>query len=85
MYRYLIRVHNFECSHSNFNYFIIKNIEFAEYFKPKCKKYAVKSETPFDKQVQFDWKEKLNFTFKDGSKMLFNVGILVLSASMFKL
>lgn len=84
LYRYLVREHNLECSRSNFNYFILKNNEFAEYFKPKSKKDAIKSETPFGKQAQFDWKEKLNFTFKDGSEMLFNVGSLVLSASRFK-
>ena len=42
------------------------------------------SETPFGKQAQFDWKEKLNFTFKNGEKFMFNVGSLVLSASRFK-
>lgn len=48
-------------------------IEFAEYFKPKSKKDSVKSETPFGKQAQFDWKEKLNFTFKNDEKFIFNV------------
>ena len=84
LYRYLVREHNLNCSRSNFNYFILKNNEFAEYFKPKSKRDSIKSETPFGKQAQFDWKEKLDFTFKDGSKMLFNVGSLVLSASRFK-
>ena len=84
LYRYLVREHNLECSRSNFNYFILKNNKFAEYFKPKSKKDAIKSETPFGKQAQFDWKEKLNFTFKDGTEMVFNVGSLVLSASRFK-
>lgn len=60
------------------------NSEFAEYFKPKSKRDAIKSETPFGKQAQFDWKEKLKFSFKDGSEMLLNVGSLVLSASRFK-
>ena len=80
----MVREHNLECSRSNFNYFILKNNKFAEYFKPKSKKDAIKSETPFGKQAQFDWKEKLNFTFKDGTEMVFNVGSLVLSASRFK-
>ena len=84
LYRYLVREHNLKCSRSNFNYFILKNNKFAEYFKPKSKKDAIKSETPFGKQAQFDWKEKLNFTFKDGTEMVFNVGSLVLSASRFK-
>lgn len=84
LYRYLVREHALKCSRSNFNYFILKNNKFAEYFKPKSKKDAVKSETPFGKQAQFDWKEKLKFSFKDNSEMLLNVGSLVLSASRFK-
>ncbi|MGU9540011.1 IS21 family transposase [Clostridium tepidum] len=84
LYRYLVREHGLQCSRSNFNYFILKNNEFTEYFKSKSKKDAIKSETPFGKQAQFDWKEKLKFSFKDGSKMILNVGSLVLSASRFK-
>jgi transposase len=84
LYRYLAREHALECSRSNFNYFILNNTEFAEYFKPKSKRDAIKSETPFGKQAQFDWKEKLKFSFTDGSEMLLNVGSLVLSASRFK-
>jgi transposase len=84
LYRYLVREHNLKCSRSNFNYFILKHKKFADYFKPKSKRDSIKSETPFGKQAQFDWKEKLKFTFKDGSQMLLNVGSLVLSASRFK-
>lgn len=84
LYRYLVREHGLECSRSNFNHFILKNSKFAEYFKPKSKKDAIKSETPFGKQAQFDWKEKLKFSFKNGSEMILNVGSLVLSASRFK-
>lgn len=84
LYRYLVREHNLKCSRSNFNYYILKNKKFAEYFKPKAKRDSIKSETPFGKQAQFDWKEKLKFSFKDGSQMLLNVGSLVLSASRFK-
>jgi transposase len=85
LYRYLVREHGLECSRSNFNYFILNNDKFAEHFKPKAKKDAIKSETPFGKQAQFDWKEKLKFTFKDNSEMMLNVGSLVLSASRFKI
>lgn len=84
LYRYLVREHGLECSRSNFNYFILNNKSFAEYFKPKSKKDAIKSETPFGKQAQFDWKEKLKFSFKNGDEMILNVGSLILSASRFK-
>lgn len=84
LYRYLVREHGLECSRSNFNYFILKNSNFAEHFNLKSKKDAIKSETPFGKQAQFDWKEKLNFSFKNGDEMTLNVGSLVLSASRFK-
>lgn len=84
LYRYLVREHGLECSRSNFNYFILKNDKFSNYFKSKSTKDAIKSETPFGKQAQFDWKEKLKFTFRDNSEMILNVGSLVLSASRFK-
>jgi hypothetical protein len=63
----------------------LNNEKFAEYFRAKAKKDAIKSETPFGKQAQFDWKEKLKIFFKDGSEMVLNVGSLVLSASRFKI
>lgn len=84
LYRYLVREHGLQCSRSNFNHFILKNSKFAEYFKPKTKRDAIKSETPFGKQAQFDWKEKVKFKFKDGSETLLNIGSIVLSASRFK-
>lgn len=84
LYRYLVREKGLQCSRSDFNYYILKHKEFAEYFKPKAKKDSVKSETPFGKQAQFDWKEKLNFTFCNGENFIFDVGSLVLSASRFK-
>lgn len=64
LYRYLVREKGISCSRSNFNYYILKHEKFAEYFKPNKKKDAVKSETSFGKQAQFDWKEKLKFSFK---------------------
>lgn len=64
--------------------YILKHEKFAEYFKPNKKKDAVKSETSFGKQAQFDWKEKLKFSFKSGEEFIFNVGSLILSASRFK-
>ncbi len=45
---------------------------------------AIKSEKPFGEQAQFDWKEKINLTFKNGEKIIINVGSLILSASKFK-
>ena len=84
LYRYLVREKWLDCSRSNFNYYILKHEKFAEYFKPKKKRDAVKSETPFGKQAQFDWKEDLKFYFRNGEEFIFNVGSLILSASRFK-
>ena len=84
LYRYLVRENGLNCSRSDFNYYILKHKEFAEYFKPKKRKDAIKSETPFGKQAQFDWKEKLQFSFRNGEEFTFNVGSLILSASRFK-
>ncbi|NEU05018.1 transposase [Clostridium senegalense] len=85
LYRYLIREHGLQCSRSNFNHFILKHEKIAEYFKPKAKSDSIKSKTPFCKQAQFDWKEKINFKFKDNTTIALNVGILVLFASRFKI
>ena len=84
LYRYLVREKGLNCSRSDFNYYILKHDNFAEYFKPKKKRDAIKSETPFGKQAQFDWKEDLKFYFKNGDEFIFNVGSLILSASRFK-
>jgi len=84
LFRYLQREHGLKCTRNNFNYYILKHEEFANYFRPKGNPNSVKSETPFGKQAQFDWKEKIKFEFKNGEKVVLNVGSLVLSASRFK-
>ncbi len=84
LYRFLVREHSLKCSRSNFNYYILQKNEFSEYFKLSKKKDAVKSEKPFGKQAQFDWKEKIKFTFKDNTVVVLNVGSLILSASRYK-
>ena len=85
LYRYMVREYNINCSRSNFNYYILQNKEFSEYFKTMEKKEAIKSEKPFGKQAQFDWKEKIKFTYSNGKTEIINVGSLVLSASRFKI
>lgn len=37
LYRYLVREKGLKCSRSDFNYYILKHENFAEYFKPKKK------------------------------------------------
>lgn len=84
LFRYLQREHGLECSRSNFNHYILKNEEFASYFKPKGNSNAVRTETEFGKQAQFDWKEKVKFQFKNGEEIILNIGSLILAASRFK-
>ena len=84
LYRYLVREHGLNCSRSNFNRFILLNSKYAEYFNPKDKANAIKTETPFGKQAQFDWKENIKFYLKDGTYLIVNVGSLILSASRMK-
>ncbi len=66
LYRYLVREYGLKCSRSNFNRYILLNKQYSEYFNPKECPNAIKTETQFGKQAQFDWKEKLDFYFKDG-------------------
>lgn len=84
LFRYLQREKGLKCSRNNFNYYILRNEEFASYFKNNKKDNSVKSETPFGNQAQFDWKEKINFQFKNREKIQLNIGSIVLSASRFK-
>ncbi|WP_051533792.1 IS21 family transposase [Desulfitibacter alkalitolerans] len=84
LFRYLQREHGLKCTRNNFNYYILKNEEFAKYFKPKGNPNSVKSETPLGQQAQFDWKEKIKFQFNNGEEVVLNVGSLVLSASRLK-
>jgi len=84
LYRFLEREYGMKERLNTFNYYISNHKEFESYFKGKKVAEAIKTEKPFGEQGQFDWKEKLDFNFKDGSKMLINVGCLVLGASRFK-
>ncbi len=85
LYRYLVREKNLMCSRSNFNYYIRSIPKFAQYFNAKEKNDAIKTETPFGVQAQFDWKEKLKFYYQDGTHELINIGCLILSASRMKI
>jgi transposase len=84
LYRFLKREHNLNVAQNTFNHYILNHNDFSAYFKGKKVVESIKSEKPFGEQAQFDWKEKLKFTFKDGTVMLINVACLLLSASRFK-
>ncbi|QGU00317.1 hypothetical protein SYNTR_1723 [Candidatus Syntrophocurvum alkaliphilum] len=81
LFRYLQREHGLKCTRNNFNYYILKHEEFANYFKPKGNSNSIKTETELGKQAQFDWKEKIKFRFRNSEEIIINVGSLVLSAS----
>lgn len=85
LYRFLVREYKLDVAFNTFNYYISNHKEFKGYFKEKKSTEAVKSEKPFGEQAQFDWKEKLEFTFKDGTKTVINVACLILAASRFKI
>lgn len=85
LHRFLQREHRLNVALNTFSHYISNHTEFNSYFKGKKVVESIKSETPFGEQGQFDWKEKLDFSFKDGTKMLINVAFLVLGASRFKL
>ena len=84
LYRYLVREHNLKYSRSGFNRFILLNKNYSNYFESKDTANAIKTETKFGNQAQFDWKENLDFYFKDGTNLLINVASLILSASRMK-
>ena len=84
LYRFLKREHNLDVALNSFIHYICNHKEFSSYFKGKKVVESIKSETPFGEQGQFDWKEKLDFRFKDGSQMIINVAFLVLGTSRFK-
>jgi transposase len=84
LYRYLSREHNLSCKENTFNYFINNHQEFSKYFNHRQNSNSVKTETPFGKQAQFDWKEKINFQFSNGDKIIINVASIVFAASRMK-
>lgn len=84
LYRYLVREHGLECKQNTFSRYILKHEKFKEYFEGKVINKSIKSETPFGYQGQFDWKEDIKFTFKNGETISFDVACFVLSASRFK-
>lgn len=85
LHRFLQREYELNVALNTFSYYISNHSEFNGYFKGKKVVESIKSETPFGEQGQFDWKEKLDFAFKDGTRMLINIACLVLGASRFKL
>ncbi len=88
LWQYLKDNNGLSCSQSNFRYYIIKHPEFNNYFKNK--KASVSSpaimrfETEAGKQAQLDWKESIEFTLKDGEKIIINIFVLLLSYSRFR-
>lgn len=88
LWQYLKDNHGLECAYSTFRAYILKVPEFKAYFDEDKRiptpKGTPRFETPPGKQAQFDWKEKLKFSFKSGEEFIFNVGSLILSASRFK-
>jgi transposase len=85
LFRYLQREYGLDCKKNTFNKYILNHREFNEYFKKNKKSKSIKTETPFGKQAQFDWKEKMKFYFSNGESIYIYVGSLVLSASRMKI
>lgn len=85
LFRYLQREYGLDCKQNTFNKYILNHREFNEYFKKNKKSKSIKTETPFGKQAQFDWKEKMKFYFSNGESIYIYVGSLVLSASRMKI
>ena len=81
LHRYLKREHDLITCKSNFHHYIKQHKEFYSYFKKNKAMAALMTETPFGKQAQFDWKEKIRFTYSNGETETVNVGSLILSAS----
>lgn len=85
LFRYLKREHGLDCKQNTFNRYILNHKEFSEYFKKNKKSKSIKTETPFGKQAQFDWKEDIDFYFSNGEQIKIYVGSLVLAASRMKI
>lgn len=85
LYRYLVREHGLSCKQNTFNRYILKNNKFKSYFDNNQSRVSLKIEKPFGYQGQFDWKENISFTFKNGQTIKFDVACFVLSASRFKI
>ena len=81
LYRYLKREYGLNTCKSNFHYYITQHEEFYSYFKKNKTTAALMTEKSFGKQAQFDWKEKIRFTYSNGITETIHIGSLILSAS----
>ncbi|BDB36057.1 hypothetical protein TUM19381_21090 [Staphylococcus aureus] len=78
--------HGLTCAYSTFRA-ILKHDEFNRYFMKSYQQMSPKVSTRFETkpshQVQFDWKETINFKKKDNQMISLNIGVLLLSYSRF--
>lgn len=80
VYQYMKEKYDNIGSYSNFDYYIRK-----EHLIEEKSKYSPhpRYETPFGKQLQFDWKESITMINKFGEIFEFNIFSAILSASRF--
>ena len=79
VYEYMKEKHDDIGSYSNFNWFIRKN----NLKEKSSKKVHPRFETPFGKQLQFDWIEDMKIKNKYGEIFEFNIFSAILCASRF--
>ena len=89
LWQYLVDNHGLTAAYSTFRGYISKMPVFQSYFNRKHKspntQHTIRFETAPAEQAQVDWKENIKFLLHDGIYITFNILLMTLGYSRYKL
>lgn len=89
LWQYLVDNHGLTAAYSTFRSYILKIPVFQSYFDRKhtspSTQHTIRFETAPAEQAQVDWKENIKFLLHDGTHITFNILLMTLGYSRYKL
>ena len=89
LWQYLVDNHGLTAAYSTFRGYILKIPVFQSYFDRKhtspSTQHTIRFETAPAEQAQVDWKENIKFLLHDGTHITFNILLMTLGYSRYKL
>ena len=89
LWQYLVDNHGLTAAYSTFRGYISKIPVFQSYFDRKhtspSTQHTIRFETAPAEQAQVDWKENIKFLLQDGTHITFNILLMTLGYSRYKL
>lgn len=89
LWQYLVDNHGLTAAYSTFRGYILKIPVFQSYFDRKhtspSMQHTIRFETAPAEQAQVDWKENIKFLLHDGTHITFNILLMTLGYSRYKL